>query len=175
GFAAFNGLINVTIEDSTFHHNTGSHGIYLGSRYAPSKNVTLRRNLLYSNEWNGFQFNGRVTNMVLFQNVAYNNGLSGFSLLQGVKDSFIRSNVAFNNTRAGIIFYNYDGDCYDTSTKQLICPYDQTGNVVENNTIYNTGKGPDGSNAEGQPAIEVVNTVTGKAPDGTQIALAKVG
>ncbi len=134
GLIIQNGLLNVVIQDSVIHDMayTGEHPIYLGSRGAPSRNVTVRRNLLFNAgvSGNGFQFNGRVTNLVLDSNIIYNSQGAGISLLQGVSDSIITNNLIFNHANGGIKIMNYpDGDAY-------LRPYDQTGNVIENNTIW---------------------------------------
>ena len=81
-------------------------------------------------EGNGMQFNGRVTNLVVDSNIIYNSQGAGISLLQGVCNSFITNNLIFNHTNGGIKIMNYpNGDPH-------LQAYDQTGNVIENNTIW---------------------------------------
>jgi len=169
GFSSFNGLVNVTLEYSVFHDNCPNgcqHGIYMGSRGIPSSNVVVRRNITYQNEWLGFQWNGRCSNCSFDQNISYNNGLSGIGLDMGLHDSFVRGNLLFNNGAAGIILTNYRGACYNGSDVyapppvndvNYICPFDQINNVIENNTIYNTGKDWTGASNTGQAAIHIVN------------------
>ena len=168
-------IANMTIEDSVFHDNAGpggtggQHGIYLANHSAtPSNNVTVRRNLLYNNDYTGFQFNGKVTNLVVEQNVAYNNSLSGFSWLTGVNHSIFRDNVAFNNGQAGLTINNYSDFCsaYDPGAVGTTCPYDQNYNLIENFTVYNSGKDRDGGGSiSAQAAIKVGNTALGKPGD----------
>jgi hypothetical protein len=135
GMLIQNGLLNLVIQDSVIHdmpYGSGTHPIYLGSNGAPSRNVTVRRNLVFNAgiEGNGFQFNGRVTNLVVDSNIIYSSQGAGISLLQGVSNSFITNNLVFNHTNGGIKIMNYpSGDPY-------IQAYDQTGNVIENNTIW---------------------------------------
>ena len=165
GFSAFNGLVNITLQDNVFHDNNGpnqQHEIYIGSRTLPSSNVYVRRNIAYkSNEYPGIQINGRVTNLVMEQNLVYNvPGASGYSWMEGVSNSFFRNNISFNVGAEGLAIVNYDGDCYVGSASSGICPYDQTGNVIENNTFYTGAVGPDGV-ATVQPALEIVNLSTG--------------
>jgi len=172
GFSAFNGLVNITIEDSVFHDDNGAnqqHEIYIGSRTIPSSNVTIQRTITYnSNAWPLIQFNGRVTGLVMTQNLAYNGPqTSCFSWEEGVSNSSLTNNICFNSGGEGFILYNYDGDCYIGSGSTGICPYDQTGNVIENNTFYIGSVGPDGT-ATNQPAMEVNNGSTGcPTPVGT--------
>jgi hypothetical protein len=165
GMYSFNGMLNLTIEDSNFHdqHGVTGHGLYIGARNLPNKNVTVRRNLLYGNDYSGMQHNGRVTNLVVEQNIVYSNRLvSGISLENGTSQSFIRSNLIFSNQKAGLIFaiYDYDyhrypgqascvlelgGNCDCSKPNMGYCPYDQTFNLIENNTFYQTGYDRDGN------------------------------
>jgi putative Ig domain-containing protein/parallel beta helix pectate lyase-like protein len=165
GMYSFNGLVNITIEDSDFHdqHGTTGHGLYIGSRELPGSNVTIRRNLLIGNDYSGMQFNGRVTNLIVEQNIVYSNRLvSGISFENGVSHSFVQSNLIFSNQKAGLIFaiYDYDyhqhagqatcplevsGNCDCTKPNEPYCPYDETYNLIENNTFYQTGFDRDGN------------------------------
>ena len=135
GLHIINGLLNLVIQDSVLHdmpYGTGTHPVYLGSAGAPSRNVTVRRNLIFNSgiEGNGFQFNGRVTNLVVDSNIIYNSQGAGISLLQGVSNSLITNNLVFNHSNGGIkIMDYYAGDPH-------LLAYDQTGNVIENNTIW---------------------------------------
>ena len=134
-----NGMLNLTIQDSLIHdmpYGRGTHPLYLGSGTAPSKNVFVRRNLVYNSggAGNGFQFSGRVTNLVVDSNIIYNSQGAGISLLQGVSNSFITNNLIFNHTNGGIKIMNYPSD------SPYILAYDQTGNVIENNTIWQGNK-----------------------------------
>lgn len=173
GLVAAN-LNNFTVEESVFHDNAGpngggEHGMYLANRNpSGSLDVFVRRNIFYNNDYNGFQFNGKVNNLIVEQNLSYNNYLSGFSWLSGVSHSIFRSNVAFNNGRAGLTIYNYTDFCvaFDPNNVGTACPYDQNNNLIENFTFYGTGKdrfGVDSSTA--QAAIKVTNSSTNKIGD----------
>jgi chitodextrinase len=157
------------IEDNVFHDNldqgcgSAQHGIYLASHIAsqPSYNIIVRRNLLYNNCYNGIQFNGKFTNVLMEQNIVYGNGVGGFAWLSGVKNSVMRDNVAFDNAQTGLSIFNYQDFCaaYDPTGIGTTCPYDQNGNLVENNTFYHTGIDP--STAEpstGNAVVGVINS-----------------
>jgi Right handed beta helix region len=135
GMLIQNGLLNLIIQDSVIHdmpYGRGTHPVYLGSDAAPSRNVIVRRNLVFNSgaEGNGVQFNGRVTNLVVDSNIIYNSEGAGISLLQGVSNSLITDNLIFNHANGGIKIMNYP------SGSPYILAYDQTGNVIENNTIW---------------------------------------
>jgi hypothetical protein len=166
GFAAFNGLVNITIEDSVFHDSgTGcpacQHEIYIGSHKLPSSNVVIQRNILYnSNGYPAFQFNGRVTNLTVQQNLVYNSPQSAcYSWMEAVSNSFFQNNLCFNSAE-GFQIVNYDGDCYIGSGSSGICPYNQSGNVIENNTLY-VGSVDSSNTATVQPGLIVENLSTG--------------
>ncbi len=103
GFSAFNGLVNITLQDNVFHDNSGpsqQHEIYIGSRTIPSSNVYVRRNIAYnSNSYPGIQFNGRVTNLVMEDNLVYNIPASGYSWMEGVSNSYFRNNISLQSCR----------------------------------------------------------------------------
>jgi len=130
GMQAAQNLQNIVIEDCVFHDSTGSHGLYLESRDQPDSNLYVHDNLFFNNK-NGMQMNGRVTNLDIENNVFYNNWLAGISWLEGVHDSTIKNNLIFNNGTQGIVVNDYD----DTPSFGII-PYDQTNNLIENNTIW---------------------------------------
>jgi protein-disulfide isomerase len=162
GIAAFNGLVNVTVEDCVFHDigTNGQHCLYFGSRELPSSNVTVRRNICYNAPWNGFHFNGRFENLQVDQNYIYSVGIAAISLQEGISNSFIRNNVAFNFASDGLEISNYPGDCaqFGQGGSGSICPYDQTGNLIENNTFYATGFDPtEGGQSAAPRAVTVVN------------------
>jgi hypothetical protein len=144
GIQLMNGLSNILIEYGVFHDNTYQHGVYNGSRARPSDHVTYRRSIAYGNAYNGFTFNGRCNACVFDQLVSYNNMIAGLTLEMGVSNSFVRSNLLFGNTKA-LNFFNYLGDCAGQGGTGDICPYDQTGNLIENNVFYNEAKTADGA------------------------------
>lgn len=148
--AIFNGLNNFTVEYSNFHGNDcggGScqHGMYNGSRMMVSANVIYRRNLAWQNDSNGLTFNGQCFPGCQFlQNVAWSNGISGITLEQGVQNGLVELNLMFSNSNEGLTIYDYPAACVSQGTAMpgditQICPFDQTGNLIENNTVYGTG------------------------------------
>lgn len=158
----FDGLTNLIIEYNVLHDNSYQHGTYNGSRGNPSSGVIYRKNIAYNNSYNGLTFNGRCTGCSFDQNISYNNGTSGISLEEGVSNSFVRSNLLFSNGQ-GLTIYNYADNCSDgVGGGQGICPYDQTGNLIENNTIYHTGcsVGNGGCSDTSGDAIQVSNSNT---------------
>jgi hypothetical protein len=151
GLLGMNGLSNVLIERSVFHDMTQEHCIYLGSRERPNTNITLRNNLLYNGAYNGFQHNGRVTNLLVEGNIIHTNDLSALSFLQGVSSSVIRNNLMFGNGRNCLLFFDYPGD-----PSQEIRPYDQKNNTFVNNTCWVGSRDPSGATIN-QPAINLEN------------------
>jgi len=148
GLTAFQNLSDLTLEYSAVHDQNDAscgsceHDVYFGSRNLPGSNVFIRRNLLYnpSAQRPALQVNGRIANAVLEQNIIYGTlDNAAAAIYNGMSYSSILSNLIFNND-GGIIFSNYDGDCYNansgTQTNTGICPYSQTGNTIANNTIY---------------------------------------
>src|SRR5208283_4221965 len=133
---------------------------------APSRNVTVRRNLIFNagNDGNGFQFHGRVTNLVVDSNIIYNSDGAGISLLQGVSNSFITNNLIFNHANGGIKFMNY------TDQQPNLLPYDQTGNLIANNTIWQgTKEWHDGDEISSSPiyVFHVPGTPAGNLTNNT--------
>jgi hypothetical protein len=160
-----NGIQNWTIEDSVLHDNqeTGcgsscQHGIYIGSRQVINSNVVVQRVITYNNNWNGIHMNGRCQKCAVEQTVSYNNGISGLDFQNGFSNSLIRSNLAFNNGTQGITFFEYYGNSAAACNAPPVgsvpgCPFDETGNLIENNTVYNTGKNPQTGASRLAPAI----------------------
>jgi Right handed beta helix region len=161
GIILMNGVVNVTISDSIFHDSSagGQHCIYLGARELPNANVTVQRNICYNAAWNGFHLNGRFNNLQVSQNLVYNVGIAGFSLQEGISNSFFTDNVIFGAASTGIEISNYPGDCaqFGQGGTNTICPYDQTGNLFENNTVYQTGFNPATGEVSQFPAVYVYN------------------
>ena len=122
---------DILVENSVFH-DSSTHGIYLASNatFVPNTNLTVRNSLSYNNGRHGFQHNGRVTNLLLEGNIFHSNTMGGVSFLQGVSDSIVRNNLIFNNAKMGIQFYLYE------DADPNIQAFDQTGNLVVNNTFW---------------------------------------
>ncbi len=145
GIQLFDGLSYLTIEYYVGHDDGNQHGLYMGSRGIASDHVTIRRSLFYQNNWSGMHWNGRCTACLIEQNISYSNGISGISIQEGFKNSFVTANLSFNNLSQALEMSNYDGD------GMTILPYDQTGNLFENNTFYSTGKDWMGNDGSGNP------------------------
>lgn len=164
GFYQFNGMENITYEDNVLHdhHGTSGHGIYIGSRELPNKNILVQRNLSYNNDYTGMQHNGRVTGALIQQNMFHSNIAAGLSLEEGFAHSTIRSNLFFNGHNASLVWaiYDYDrqnecptasptvsGICDCTQANSAHCPNDQNFNLIENNSFYMGGFDRDGNAA----------------------------
>lgn len=140
----FNGMQNMTIQDSVFHdndcHGGGcQHGVYWGCRDIPCSNIMYRRDIAFQNDSNGFTFNGRCTGCTFEQLAAYSNGVSGFTIEEGVSNSLVASLLLVSNANNGLTIFNYPGNCVSQGGSGTICPYDQIGNVFENISIYQSG------------------------------------
>ena len=73
--------------------------------------------------------------------------------MEGVSNSFITNNLIFNHTNGGIKVMNYN------SGVPYILPYDQTGNVIENNTIWQgTRDWHDGEDISSSPSMCSIRT-----------------
>jgi len=158
------------IEDNVLHDpepNNGQHEIYCGSHYSfISNNLTIRRNILY-NTLTGYpalQINGRCApNCVVTQNLIYggSNGAGGISLLEGVKNATLSDNVVFSMGGSALVISNYDGDC--NAGGEQICPYDQTGNTIENNTFWGGNNQADGSATAYSGLVYTINNTTSQS------------
>ena len=158
---------NVTIENNVIHDinvSGAQHCIYLAARdgLLPNTNVIIRRNICYNANWNGFHLNGMFNNMQVDQNVIYNVGIAGLSLQTGVSNSFFRNNLVFNAASEAMEIGDYDsGACslYSNDGTGPYCPHDESGNVIENNTFYQTGVDTtsNGQAANGQNVVLIHN------------------
>ena len=140
-------VTNFTVEENVIHDPdpvAGQHNVYIGSNTVASSGVIVRRNILYNVHTGGYpnlQFNGRCTGCYFEDNMLYNADGQEIALLEGVSNSFVRRNLAFNTGTASqqaisFTMYNYDsGQCQMTGLPS-ICPWDQTGNTIENNTFW---------------------------------------
>lgn len=131
GIFGSQGLGDVTISSCVVRDNGGSHGIYLGSRDKPNRNILIENCLIYRNAMHGIQHNGRVMGMTIEGNSIHSNTHGGISLLQGVCSSVIRNNIIFNNNKQAIILH-----CYDDKPNSGIVAYDQNDNLVEDNILW---------------------------------------
>jgi len=166
GFYAFNGMTNITFEDNVSHdmHGSTGHCFYTGARGAPNAHLTYQRNLAFNCDYTGMQHNGRVTDMLMQQNIIYSTLAQCMSIEQGVSNSVIRGNLVFNCGNAGMVWAIYDQDarngwgvkCPDDPVvspgglcncdlNAAYCPHDETGNLIENNTFYQSGFNRNGS------------------------------
>ncbi len=158
-----NGMDDLTVERSVFHH-MDEHNFYMGSNSLESDNVLVQDNIFYSagydwagnqdlsETYGGHQFNGRCASCVWQRNISHSNSGWGFSFAQGVHGAVVKNNLAFNNGTVGFTSQIYDGDCTITGLPnpgagQLICPYDSSGVVYENNTVMVGDHRADGNTA----------------------------
>jgi hypothetical protein len=161
GFYMFNGMVNLTIEDSMAHdeHGTTGHGFYIGSREIPDQNINFWRNISYNNDYTGMQHNGRGSNIRIQWNLIHSNLAQGISFENGFNHSTVSNNIAFNNHNADIVWavYDYNGQavcptspvtptgvCDCTNPNSAYCGNDENYNVIENNSFYQTGVDRDG-------------------------------
>lgn len=136
----FNAMADVWWEDMSCHDSTGgTHAFYIGARAWPLYRVTIQRSLFYRNPWSGVHINGRSFNTLIQNNIFWSNELNGFDPQNGVANSTVRDNLFFNNGR-GITWaiYTAETDCSDP-TADKICTWDQSYNLIEGNTFYQTG------------------------------------
>lgn len=133
GIFAMQGLNNWLIERCSFHDTTGSHCIYLGSRNYPNTNITVKNNLLYRpSGLTGIQHNGRITGLTVASNIIWGcQSGAGISLEQGVSHSTITNNIVFALDRANLVISDYPTPPSSPDLK----PYDQTSNIIANNTF----------------------------------------
>jgi hypothetical protein len=163
-------ITDFTISDSYVGDNwalgcgSAQHAIYLTSHVpaSPSSNAFVYRNSLGRSCYNGLQVNGKFSNLIAEQNIAWANDVGGIAFLSGVGNSTVRSNLLFGNSQTGLNIFDYSSFCraYDPTAMGTTCPYDQTGNLIENNTMYSTGSDPiTGAASALSPAISTVNSV----------------
>ncbi|MCL2701661.1 MAG: right-handed parallel beta-helix repeat-containing protein [Phycisphaerae bacterium] len=138
GVIAMQGLKNITWDNMVVHSNSGEHGMYIGARELPNSNITISNSVIYGNNWQGIQLNGRITNARIENNVVHSNGQVGIQFIQGVCKSLVSNNLIFNNGKQAIVLYMYD------SSDPNIAPYNQTDNVFEYNTIWVGQNAPPG-------------------------------
>jgi hypothetical protein len=143
------------IERSVAHDNAAGLGHEVGIWTYDSNNITIQYNescrnfsVSGSDEGDGFDFDGGVTNSVMQYNYSHENDGAGILLgeypgsgLTG--GNLIRYNISQNDGRlngyAGIYLYNYD------------YPYSKvTNNYIYNNTVYN---------AVGSAAVVIVGSL----------------
>ena len=142
--------VNFTVKYNVVHDpygNGAQHNIYLGSNTVASSGAVVSDNIMYNDFEGGypnFQFNGRCNGCYFENNWIYNSDQTGMALYNGVSNSFIRNNLVWNTgtTTTGngvsyslIMTGSITGQC-QVSGLPSICPYDQTGNVIENNTFW---------------------------------------
>jgi hypothetical protein len=148
GLIGMQDLHYITMNRMVMHDNTIEHGIYLGARDEPGSNITIKDSLIYNNNWQGIQINGRMDGVIIENNVIHSNGQVGIQLIQGVKNASIKNNLIFNNEKQAITIYMYD------STNPEIAPYALSGNVIANNTIWVGTQGIYGNyNTDIYPAV----------------------
>lgn len=159
-------IYNALFEDNVVHDvNTGDqHEVYLGSNSFASYNVIIRRNIIYNTltGFNQLQFNGRCnqggsaassslwngtfpasgsgSSCYISQNLIYSGNGSCITVLEGFDYSYITDNVCINSG-GGVRIYNYPGNC----GPQEICAWNQSHNLIANNTFVLNPKDPLGN------------------------------
>ncbi len=173
-------MTNFLVEENIAHDPFpmgGQHNIYLGSSTVASTGVVIRRNIVYNVNTGGYpniQFNGRCTSgCAIDDNMAYNQDGQGIAILEGFSNGSISRNLVFNTGEVGnpplsLTIANYDsGQCQMTGLPS-ICPWDQTGNVIENNTFWAGTNAPDGSGTNNGETVEIANNaITGPCGTGS--------
>jgi hypothetical protein len=157
--------LDFDVEENVFHDpNTsdGQHNVYLGSNTVPSIGITVSRNIHYNvlagAGYPSLQWNGRMLNSRMEQNLGYNLDGQAIAWLNGVSNSFLRNNLSFNiginagGTNRIFTITNYDpGACPGAQCNcrvngsPSICPWDQTNNVIANNSGWVGTQAIDGS------------------------------
>jgi hypothetical protein len=143
-------IIDFTVQYNVVHDPAGSegqHNVYLGSNTAASSGVIISNNILYNDFMGGYpslQFNGRCNNCRFEGNWIYNSDQIGIAIYNGVSNSYIRNNLVWNTGTATtgngtsyslVMAAGTTGQC-QIAGEPSICPYNQTGNVIENNTFW---------------------------------------
>ncbi|MCE5325531.1 MAG: right-handed parallel beta-helix repeat-containing protein [Planctomycetaceae bacterium] len=148
-------LHDILMESCVLHDNPGEHGVYLGCRDLANTRVTLRNSLSYRNGRNGFQHNGRVTELLLENNSFHTNTLAGISFINGVSGAVVRDNLIYNNNKQGIVMYTYN------DANPGIIPYSQNGNLFERNTVWVGQRGWNGQYEPlNFPAVQFTDSTT---------------
>lgn len=154
-------LVNITVEDNVIHDDSGEHAVYFGQNDdsgGEATNVIVRNNLLYNSEWNNFHFNGICNGCRVEGNIMYSPNMAGggapaIQLQQGFKNGFVRNNIVMYSSGYAMLINNYDDG------NSTIHPYDQTNNVIANNTFIHTGRDSAGGDLSTScfTAIGVIN------------------
>jgi hypothetical protein len=145
---AFN-ITNFVLQYNVIHdpNIAGQHNAYLGSHSGASSGVVMSDNIMYGVHTGGYpnmQFNGLCNNCKFERNLLYDQDQVCIALYNGVTNSVLRNNVCWNTgtTTSGngsayglVMASGYTGQCQVTG-QPSICPNDQTGNVIENNTFW---------------------------------------
>lgn len=171
--------INMQVVENVIHDpypNGGQHNVYLGSNTVATTGAVVSRNILYDVKTGGYpnlQFNGRCLRCYFENNLLYNADGQQMAFLEGVSNSFIRNNLVFNTGISGnpplsLTIANYDSGQCQKSGLPSICPWDQTGNVIENNTFWAGTIAPFGNNGPlSGPTVEIANNAkTGPCGNG---------
>ena len=180
-------VTNFTVEENVVHDpypNGGQHNVYIGSNTVASSGVVVHRNILYNVNTGGYpnlQFNGRCTACYFEDNILYNSDGQEIALLQGVSNSFVRNNLVFNTGIAGspplsLTIANYDSGQCQVAGLPSICPWDQTGNVIENNTFWAGTTPVYGTGTLSGPTVEITtNATSGPCGNGGSPPCGKLG
>ncbi|MGA7235515.1 MAG: hypothetical protein WBY44_07540 [Bryobacteraceae bacterium] len=159
---------NFTVQYNVVHDpaTSGQHNIYLGSNTVTTTHAVVSNNILYSvhtGNYPNLQFNGRCTDCYFENNILYNSDGQEIAFLNGVSNSFLRNNLVFNTGVAGgrslsfsLVNGNNTTQCRVVGVPS-ICAWDQTNNVIENNTFWAGTQAMDGSGALMGNTVEIIN------------------
>lgn len=172
---AGNNVIQFSAEENVLHDPTlgsgGGHNFYMGANTSSGSTIAVRRNIMYNENtgagYPSLQINGKCLSCYVEQNIMYNADEQQIALLEGVSNSFIRGNLTFNTGVSGsgsaraLTIYNYDSGQCRVSAASSICAYDQTNNIIANNTFWVGTLAFDGSGTIGTSyETEIVNLTT---------------
>jgi len=143
GIRCYEGLDYIMIETCVIHDNDGMGVYFLESADLPHANLAVRDSIIYNNNGNAIEHNGRVDNLIVDYNIIHSNSGSALWLSNGVSYSTIRNNIIFNNTKHGIELTQ------GTADGVVVTPYSQDYNLFVNNIIWQGSMSPDGSSITG--------------------------
>lgn len=138
-------MSNIVFERNVVHHTAVEHLIYWGARdhppsgRTPNSDLFFRENILYASVANGFQHNGKVSNMILEKNIIHSISATQILLMQGGQDITIQNNVMFGGLYPIAIWF-YGGYCMGTGTSAMpsggLNVFDMTDLLIVNNTFH---------------------------------------
>ena len=121
--------------------------------------MVVQNNILYNAAWDNFHFNGKCDSCTLSGNIMYSanmgagGGAGNATFQEGWNHGLIQNNIIFNSSAYGLIFDDYHDGQPD------IVAYDQSYNVIRNNTFVHTGRDASGQDlsSNGFTVAAVIN------------------